>query len=302
MELRQIRYVLAVAEERSFSRAAERLHLAQPSLSQQIAKLEREWGVLFFHRLPQQIELTDAGERFVQMAQKLLDQAEGLEREMKEYAEGQSGKVIVGSLPITGAYVLPPIITRFLERFPGVELQLVEETSSRLEQLLVTGKLDISLLTMPIGDSSLVVEPAVQEEIYLALPPDHPLAKEGEVELEMLADHPFILLKEGQGFRNISLNLCNQAGFIPRIVFESSNIQTVQSLVAAGMGVSFAPEMIARSHWTTAIPAYVRLTTRPSRTLVVAYRKDRHLSNPAQSFMEMLRSSQPYQGLTGHDN
>ncbi|MCK9905991.1 LysR family transcriptional regulator, partial [Frankia sp. Cpl3] len=154
MEFRQIRYVLAVAEEHSFSRAAAHLHLAQPSLSQQIAKLERTLGVTLFHRLPQHVELTDAGVRFVQVAQNLVDQAEALEREMREYARGESGRLVVGSLPITGAYVLPLVIPSFTQRFPGVELQLVEETSSNLEQMLVRGKIDISLLTMPIEDPS----------------------------------------------------------------------------------------------------------------------------------------------------
>ena len=288
MELRQIRYVLAVAEEGSFSRAAARLHLAQPSLSQQIAKLEKKLGVLLFHRLAQKVELTDAGERFVQVARKLLDQAEGLEREMREYATGQAGRLLVGSLPITGAYVLPLAIPVFTRQFPHVELSLIEETSSRLEELLVNGKLDVSLLTMPISEPALRIEPAFQEEIYLALPPAHPFAGRVEVDLADLSSQPFILLKEGQGFRQIALSLCEQAGFQPRIVFESSNIQTVQALVAAGMGVSFAPEMITRSAWGRNAPVYVHLKQRPTRTLVIAYRKDRTLSRPVRAFIDIL--------------
>ncbi|MED3497859.1 LysR family transcriptional regulator [Brevibacillus agri] len=288
MELRQIRYVLAVAEERSFSRAANRLHLAQPSLSQQIAKLEKILGVSLFHRLPQHVELTDAGQRFVQVAQTLVDMSEGLEREMRAYAVGESGRLLVGSLPITGAYVLPRVLPTFTKQFPGVELQLMEETSSHLEQLLVRGKIDVSLLTMPISDPSLAIIPAINEEIFLAVPPQHPLAGKKEVDLADIADQPFILLKEGQGFRTISLRLCEQAGFRPRIVFESTNIQTVQSLVAAGMGLSFAPKMITLAPGTLEPPVYVRLATRPYRTLVVAYRKDKPLSRPAEAFVRCL--------------
>ncbi|CAM5791489.1 LysR family transcriptional regulator [Brevibacillus borstelensis] len=288
MELRQIRYVLAVAEERSFSRAASRLHLAQPSLSQQIAKLEKILGVPLFHRLPQHVELTDAGQRFVQVAQTLVDMAEGLEREMRSYAVGESGKLLVGSLPITGAYVLPRVIPDFTRQFPGVELQLIEETSSHLEHLLVRGKIDISLLTMPITDPTLETIPAIHEEIFLAVPPQHPIAGQKEVDLAELAGQPFILLKEGQGFRTISLRLCEEAGFRPRIVFESTNIQTVQSLVAAGMGLSFAPRMISLAPGTTEHPVYVRLARRPFRTLVVAYRKDLPLSRPAEAFVKCL--------------
>ncbi|EJL26678.1 LysR family transcriptional regulator [Brevibacillus sp. BC25] len=288
MELRQIRYVLAVAEERSFSRAANRLHLAQPSLSQQIAKLEKILGVSLFHRLPQHVELTDAGQRFIQVAQTLVDMSEGLEREMRAYAIGESGKLLVGSLPITGAYVLPRVLPTFTKQFPGVELQLMEDTSSHLEQLLVRGKIDVSLLTMPISDPSLEIIPAINEEIFLAVPANHPLAKRKEVDLAEVADQPFILLKEGQGFRTISLRLCEQAGFRPRIVFESSNIQTAQSLVAAGMGLSFAPKMITLAPGTIEPPIYVRIKTKPSRTLVVAYRKDKPLSRPAEAFVQCL--------------
>jgi LysR family hydrogen peroxide-inducible transcriptional activator len=152
----------------------------------------------------------------------------------------------------------------------------------------VRGKIDISLLTMPIGDSSIETIPAIQEEIFLALPPQHPLAGEDEIDLARLADEPFILLKEGQGFRTISLRMCEKAGFRPKIVFETSNIQTVQALVAAGMGVSFAPKMITLAPGAIESPAYVHLTDRPSRTLVVAYRRDRPMSRPAQAFMQLM--------------
>lgn len=289
MELRQARYVLAVARERSFSKAAAQLHLAQPSLSQQIAKLEKEWGVQLFHRFSQQIELTDAGERFVQVAQALVDEAEGLEREMRAYAKGEAGKLMIGSLPITGAHVLPRVLSAFHQQYPAIELKLIEERSSQLEEMLVRGKLDVSLLTMPITDPFLLTEPIIHEEIFLAVPPHHPLANHTDVSIEDLVDQPFILLKEGQGFRQISMDLCQNAGFKPIIVFESTNIQTVQSLVAAGMGISFIPQMITRSPWVTDSPIYVRLNSRPHRTLVMAVHKDRHLSLPVKAFMDVLR-------------
>ncbi|WP_232696421.1 LysR family transcriptional regulator [Brevibacillus daliensis] len=288
MELRQVRYVLMVAQEKSFSRAAEKLHLAQPSLSQQIGKLEKEWGIALFHRLPQRIELTDAGERFVHLATSLINQADALEREMLQFAGGEAGRVIVGSLPITGAYVIPQVISEFTKRFPKVEVVLIEETSSKLEQMLVHGKLDLSLLTMPIQHPSLQVTPVVQEEIYLSLPPDHALSKEQVINLSALEHEPFILLKEGQGFRTIALGLCEQAGFTPRVVFESTNIQTIQSMVASGMGVSFAPHMITTTSWTGLRPAYVHMSTKPTRTLVVAAHKDKHLSAPMRALRHEL--------------
>lgn len=288
MELRQIRYVMMVAQEKSFSRAAEKLHLAQPSLSQQIAKLERECEVILFHRLPQRVELTDAGNRFIQLANELIVKADELEREMHQFAEGNAGRIVVGSLPITGAFVLPEAFSAFTKRYPRIEVTLIEETSSNLEQMLVHGKLDMSLLTMPIQHPALVTTPVLQEEIYLSLPPQHPLAKEQAVDIKSLEEEPFILLKEGQGFRTISLLLCEQAGFTPKVVFESSNIQTVQALVASGMGVSFAPHMITGVMNGNVSPAYVHLSTHPNRTLVVASHKDKHLSTPMLALREEI--------------
>ncbi|GAX88942.1 LysR family transcriptional regulator [Effusibacillus lacus] len=301
MELRQLQYVLKVAEERSFSRAAEKLHIAQPSLSQQILKLEQQLGVKLFDRTSTPLDLTFAGERFVATAGRILDLTDQLRREMEDVANLKKGRLVIGSLPITGAHVLPLVLPVFQKKFPGIEAVLVEDTTEELETLTVKGKTDITLLTLPLGEPSLVYEPILKEEILLAVPPGHPLAKKTarksgmkgkpvRVNLASLRREPFILLKQGQGFRQIVLDLCREAGFEPQIAFESSNIETVQSLVAAGMGITLVPEMVARSGWTSIRPIYMQLAEPvPTRTLVVAYREGRYLSKAALSFVEMLK-------------
>jgi DNA-binding transcriptional LysR family regulator len=290
MELRQLQYAVQIAQERNFSRAAEKLHIAQPSLSQQLSKMEKELGVLLFHRNTNAVEPTHAGERFVEKARRILDLVEQLRIEMEDISQMRKGKLVVGSLPITGSHILPLVLPEFQHRYPEIEIVLTEETTSRLEQLTAHGQTDLSVLSLPLSEPSLHGEVLLEEEIFLAVPPAHALSRElgehgEEVPLERFKDEPFIVLKRGQGFRQISLDLCRQAGFTPNIVFESSNIETAQSLVAAGMGVAFIPEMVARSPRSRFVPHYLRLAGRPKRTLVVAYKKGRYLSKAAEAFL-----------------
>lgn len=310
MELRQMNYVIKVAEERSFSRAAEKLHIAQPSLSQQILKLEQQLGVKLFDRTTTPLELTYAGERFVEGATRILDLTDQLRLQMEDVVDLKKGRLVIGSLPMTGAHVLPAALPVFQKQFPGIEVVLLEGTTAELEELTAKGKTDFTLLTLPLQETSLLYESILREEIVLAVPPGHPLVKGADAEkhkerqsagraktvrsgvkLEKLRNEPFILLKRGQGFRHIVLELCRKAGFEPNIAYESSNIETVQSLVAAGMGVSFVPEMVARSGWVSERPVYLSLEPVPTRTLVVAYRQGRYLSQAAKAFIGILKET-----------
>lgn len=295
MELRQLQYAIQIAAEKNFSRAAEKLHIAQPSLSQQLAKMERELGVLLFQRNTNHVDLTYAGAQFVEKAQRILDMVEQLRQEMEDISQLRKGKLIVGSLPITGSHILPLVLPVFQEQYPDIEVVLIEDTSANLEQLTAQGKTDLSMLSLPLIDQTLSCETMLEEEICLAVPPNHPLAKRvtetksNIVPIQELASEPFIVLKKGQGFRQIAIDLCQQAGFSPRIVFESSNIETVQSLVAAGMGVAFVPEMITRSTRGRFVPSYLKLENHPSRTLVMAHKKGRYLSKAAEAFLSTMK-------------
>lgn len=291
MELRQLNYVIQIANEKNFSRAADKLHIAQPSLSQQLSKLEQELGVLLFRRTTNSVELTQAGKVFVEKSQTILDTVEQLKQEMDDMAQMRRGRLVVGTLPITGSHVLPLVLPAFGAQYPQIEVVLVEETTAKLEQLTASGGTDLSLLSLPLIDSSLMYEPYLEEEIWLAVPPQHELAKRHDpVNISELNTEPFIGLKRGQGFRQITVELCEAVGFTPQIVFESSNIETVQSLVAGGMGIAFVPRMLTRSGGDFA-PVYLKLRSNPTRTLVVASRKGRYLSKAAQAFISTLNET-----------
>ncbi|WP_010273739.1 LysR family transcriptional regulator [Paenibacillus senegalensis] len=294
MELRQLQYAIQIAAEKNFSRAAEKLHIAQPSLSQQLAKLEKEIGVLLFQRNTNSVDLTYAGTVFVEKAQIILDQVAQLRKEMDDISMMRKGKLIVGSLPITGSHILPLVLPVFQNLYPEIEVQLVEDTTAKLESLALSGQTDISLLSLPLLERSLAYKILIEEEICLSVPANHPLTRRSEggeeqpVNIAELAEESFIILKRGQGFRQISIDLCRQAGFEPKLVFESSNMDTVQSLVAAGMGIAFVPRMVARKVSSPFTPVYLPLGGRPSRTLVIAYRNDRYLSKAAEAFIETM--------------
>ncbi|MDQ0058130.1 LysR family transcriptional regulator [Paenibacillus harenae] len=292
MELRQLQYVIQIAKEKNFSRAAEKLHIAQPSLSQQLSKLEQEIGVLLFRRTTNSVELTQAGQVFVNKSQTILDAVEQLKQEMDDMAQMRRGRLVVGTLPITGSHILPLVLPVFGAQYPQIEVVLVEDTTTRLEQLTASGGTDLSLLSLPLIDASLSWEPFLEEEICLAVPPQHRLAKrQGPIDIHELQEEPFIGLKRGQGFRQITVELCEQSGFTPQFVFESSNMETIQSLVAGGMGIAFVPQMLTRAKGSDFAPAYLSFTTKPTRTLVIASRKGRYLSKAADAFIRTLNKT-----------
>jgi LysR family hydrogen peroxide-inducible transcriptional activator len=290
MELRQLQYAIQIAAERNFSRAAEKLHIAQPSLSQQLSKLEKEIGVLLFQRSTNSVELTHAGSLFVEKSQKILDMVEQLKQEMEDISQMKKGKLVVGSMPMTGSTILPLVVPAFQAAYPEIEISLVEETSANLETLTSNGQTDISLLSLPLKEESLVYETLLEEEIVLAVPPQHPFAqRKTAIHLNELGQEAFIALKKGQGFRKLTLELCQQAGFTPNIVFESSNMETVQSLVAAGMGIAFVPYLISRRIGSEHAPIHLSLEGRPTRTLVIACRKGRYISKAAEAFIDTMK-------------
>lgn len=296
MELRQLQYALQIAAERNFSRAAEKLHIAQPSLSQQLSKLEKELGVMLFQRNTSSVELTHAGQKFVEQASIIIDAVELLRQEMSDISQLRTGSVVVGSMPITGAHLLPHVLPVFKRKYAEVEITLLEDSSMNLEKLTASGQTDLSLLSLPLQIPTLTYEVLGEERIDLAVPHEHPLASRSvkgiRTALHELREEPFIVLKEGQGFRKMTMELCHEAGFEPRVVFESNNMETVQSLVAAGMGVTLVPHFIARAPRSEFVPVYLPLAEPvPSRTLVIAYRRGRYLSRAAEAFIETFKDT-----------
>lgn len=275
MEIHQLRYFLAIAETGSFTAAASRCHVAQPSLSTQVAKLESELGGPLFERGRKGAKLTSRGLLFKPRAAEVLRQLEAATVEAAELAGLQRGSVSLGCMPTTGAYLLPPLIKAFAKAHPGVRLELREESSPVLAKLLRDGEVDLAIVDEAGLGPGLASELLFQEPLLLAVPPKHPLAARKRLALAALKDEPLILMKSGHGFRKIVLDALAKAGVEPRIVHESDGIETVQALVEAGLGLALVPAMVRKPKG----PAYLDLATpSPSRSLFLAWRQDAVLS------------------------
>lgn len=245
MELRRLRYFVTVAEERSFLRAAQKLRMAQPPLSTQIKQLEEELGVLLFHRTNRGVLMTEAGELLLEEARRIIVQVDQTARVVRRVGQGEVGRLTIGFVPSASNETLPPILSLFRDRLPGVELFLREMRPDLIVQRLHDGQIDAGLLYLPLEDTSLSVKCVSREPLVLALPEAHPLASRQRVELQALAEEPFVLPARYQrmpGLYGQVTEACNQAGFTPNAVQKDVWLmQTIVGLVAGGMGVALLP-------------------------------------------------------------
>jgi LysR family hydrogen peroxide-inducible transcriptional activator len=288
MELHQLQYFVKVAELGGFTRAAEQCLVSQPSLSQQIIKLEKELKQPLFERLGRKVLLTDAGRALYQQARQILDAVE----EARHVCDGASGhgKVVVGAIPTVAPYLLPPILRRFARDFPAAEVVVREDVTERTVEGCLAGELDVALLALPIDDQMLHVEPLLEEELYLTVPPGHAFARKKRVTVDDLRGVPFILLNEAHCLGKQMVSFCRNNGFQPVTRCRSAQLLTVQELVGLGQGVSLIPAM-ARQLDRSRSRVYRSLAPpRPTRTLAVVWHRHRLQSPLVQRFVEIARA------------
>jgi LysR family hydrogen peroxide-inducible transcriptional activator len=280
MELHQLRYFLALAQTGSFTAAARACHVSQPSLSSQLAKLEAELGGPLVERSRQGARLTKRGELLRGRAAEALRQLESGRHEIEELEGLQRGSVTLGCLPTTGAYLLPRLLKAFGKSRPEIQVRLREESSPQLGALIRSSEVDLAILDEAGLGPGIQAEALFSEPLLLAVPPGHPLAGRKKAQLKALSGEPFILMKSGHGFRKIVTDALARAGVEPRVVHESGEIETVQALVEAGLGLSLVPRMVRKSPG----PCYVEiLPPTPSRTLFLAMRESSAPSPAAQA-------------------
>lgn len=288
MEIHQLRYFLAVAHTGNFSRAAEICHVAQPSLSQQIGKLERELKERLFDRERHGAVLTEAGERLLPRAERILEELQMAQEEIRDLAGEVSGPLRLGVLPTIAPYYLPKILPKFLAAFPAVELSVDEETTQHLVQSLRERELDLALLSPPLP-AALESQAIFSEELWLALPPGHKLASQEAVELDDLREEPFILLHESHCLGEQALVYCHNNEFRPRVSCRSEQLETVKSLIVAGLGVSLLPAMACLGGDGLKYRQLRR--PRPHRSIHVCWGRHHSLSRTARAFRRFLAGS-----------
>jgi LysR family hydrogen peroxide-inducible transcriptional activator len=248
MEIHQLRYFCAVARHGTFTRAAEAEHVSQPSLSQQVLKLEAELGARLFDRLPRSAKLTVFGKAFLPKAERILRELQAAKTELRDMTAEEKGEVVVGVIPTIAAYLLPPLLSKFTTRHPLIAIKVIEDITPALLQRLHEGTIDMAVVALPIAGSEFTSVELLEEKFYAVLPHKHHLASRASLSLADLNREPFLLLKEGHCFRENLIAACHKVRMSPRIVFESGQFATILAMVSAGMGISAVPAMAVQPH------------------------------------------------------
>jgi LysR family hydrogen peroxide-inducible transcriptional activator len=290
MEIHQLRYFVAVAETGSFTRAAEREGVTQPTLSEQIMRLESKGkgiGRRLFDRIGRKVILTDAGRLLLSHAQTILAAVGEAERAVQDSGEGV--RLRIGAIPTVAPFVLPRAVIRFRKEHPNVQLQLEEDLTERLIADLLAGELDVGLMALPIRDDRLHVEKLFTEPLVMALPAKHRLASRTDVKLADVMDEPFILLDDVHCFGDQVLSFCHRGGVEPRVVCRGEQIVTLLAMVAAGQGVSVVPEMAAVADIARTCIYRPLGKPVPTRTLCAVWHKQRYRPASLRAFVDVVR-------------
>ena len=289
MDLRHLRYFVAVAEERHFGRAAKRVRIAQPPLSRQIKRLETELGFTLFDRSRRRVELTSAGATLLTHARRVFDAVDLATREAKRASLGETGRIVVGYLSSLAYSGLTELLRAFRTRYPSVEVALRELPPAEQIDALKDGRIDVGFVRGPVDDAALTTECVRKEPLVVALPADHPLATRGRIALEVLTNEPFVIFPRNRGpaFFDHLMSLCRKAGFTPRIVQEAPQLDLL-SLVAAGFGVAILPSSIRELRRDGL--AFREIAGSPSTEVLVAWRTG-GMTPVLQGFLELVKRS-----------
>jgi LysR family transcriptional regulator, transcription activator of glutamate synthase operon len=291
MELRQLRYLVALNHERHFTRAAAREHIAQPALSQQIKRLEEEVGLALVDRTTRRVTMTDAGECLVARARRILAEVDAARDELQALTGLKAGHVTVGVMHTMGPVDVSAALAIFHRRHPAVELTVQERSSEELAELLRVDELDLAFLSVTerIESHGLGLQQLVSEELVTVVPLGHRLAKRRQVRMAELADEQFISFRDGARLRELLAVAGHHAGFEPQVMLESNESQRIRRLVERGMGVAILPRSDAEA--PGADVAMLKLTQPAlTRDITLAWREGRRHPPAAAEFLELARA------------
>ena len=287
MELHQLRYFVQVADLGNFTRAAEKCFVSQPSLSQQIIKLEKELKGPLFDRTGRKVKLTDAGKIFYDRATDILANVDAAKRELTE--ESDVGTIAVGAIPTIAPYLLPSLLKRFTKKFPKAELTVYENLTEFTIKSCLEGEIDIGLLALPIENEQLDITPLFNEELLLVMPAGHRLQKKRKITIQEMINEPFVLLSETHCLGEHVLSFCKQQSYLPVVSCHSAQLLTVQELVTLGHGISLIPQMAVNVDKSKK-RIYRSLTSdKPTRTIAMICRKNRYQSPLVQEFAKFIQ-------------
>jgi DNA-binding transcriptional LysR family regulator len=291
MDVRQLRYLVALADERHFTRAAEREHIAQPALSQQIRRLEDELGLALVERTTRRVTITEAGELVVARGRRILAEMEAARAEILALKGMETGRVSVGTMHTMGPVDVSVALAIFHERHPGIELAVREEPSEQLAEMIRDDELDLAFLSVTerVESHGLGLHQLVSEELVVVLPNAHPLAGRKRLRMAQLEHEEFISYREGARLRELLFAAGRDVGFRPVVKLESNESERIRRLVSRGMGVAILPRSDAVAPGTEV--AVVALTEPPlSRDITLAWRQERRQPPAVSEFLDLARA------------
>ncbi len=272
MELQQLRYIVALYQERNFLRASKRVNITQPTLSHQIKKLEDEIGSPLFERTSHGVRLTRSGEKFIPFAIATLDTLKKGLAQVQDETKDISGKIAVGVIPTINSYLMPDILIRIKKAAPRLSLELYEETTSILLESIKVGKIDLGILSLPINASGLVSRGLGREEFLLAVSKNHALSKRKWITPQVLGDEKLLILQEGHCFAEQALEYCKRLRHDSQVTFQGSSLTSVMKLAAIGEGSTLVPKMAANNRENPDLTFVPFSTPKPSREIGVVWR------------------------------
>jgi LysR family transcriptional regulator, hydrogen peroxide-inducible genes activator len=290
LEIHQLRYFVSVAEIGNFTRAAQACNVAQPSLSQQILKLEQELGQPLFERLGRHVRLTAAGRVLYERAAAILASLAEARDALRDPARLRQGEIQVAAIPTVAPYLLPRLLKVFTRNFKRAEVTVHEDFTAEIVRHCAAGEVHLGIVALPIEDDRLVIEPLFSEKLLVAVPSKHSLARKRRITLEELASERFVLLSEIHCLGVQVARLCERRNCAPAVTCRSAQLLTVQELVGLGQGVSLVPEMAARLDRGGKI-VYRNLTgVKASRTLAMIWHKRRYQSPLVEGLVQTIRA------------
>ena len=286
VQLHQLRYLVAVAEEGRFTRAAARLHVAQPSVSSAIAALETELGAPLLHRARTEVVLTGAGEALLPWARQVLADCEAGTAAVRDLLGLRRGRLVLGATPSLTTNLLPAVLAGFHATHPGLEITLLEAGSRDLVGRLEEGDMDLAVVILPVNRPWVETEPLLEEELVVAVAPGHPLAGRRQIRVKELADVPLVMFKDGYDLREATLTACERAGFVPTLALQGLEMDGALALAAAGVAAAVVPESVVAPAGPLRAIRFRGGALR--RRVGLASRRDRPLSPSAKAFVSAL--------------
>ncbi|MDF2570285.1 MAG: gltC 8 [Sporomusa sp.] len=286
MEIRQLEYFIEVARQKSFSKAAETLHVSQPSISKAIKELENQLGSTLFYRNTKTVELTDAGDAILEQAQQIISSFHNINAQLSGVTQLQTGKIHIGLPPITGVSDFAQLLGRFKSEYPNIQINLYEYGSKKIEMGIQDGTLDLGIIYIPCEEEQLYETIAfVQDPLKIVMHPQHPLANKSSITYQELKNEHFVLYSNDYILHDKIIERCKKAGFTPNIIFETSQRELMTQIVAARLGVALLPNKVCQELNADMFATLPMADPQLYLRLAMVWKRGRYLSHAARALI-----------------